>query len=436
MLRQKVRVYLSISRIHVQLMVMTKTSSFEPAKFVPRADEASVDERADDASARGRIYFLTHEFFPRRGGIATFTEEMARAAAALGHHVEVWAQGRDKAADIAADWPFTVRRLGLKGTHGWRCRWTHARHLVRERRRLRRSRVYLCEPGPMLALMPLLAFRAFRPQNLTLTFHGSEIHRFHARPLTRLLTRRLIRHAKRVSVLTSFTEELLISRFPEAATKTFRSPGALREGFVAAARRSGERLEARRRLVVLTVGRLHARKGQLQTLEALRDLPPELRSQIEYRLVGVASRPGYERALRAAAADTDFPVRFLGDLDDAALAEAYREADMFALTSLDHGHSVEGFGLVYLEASAHGLPVVAHRVGGVPEAVEDGVNGLLVPPHRPADLTAAFARLIGDTALRARLSAAGPEWARRHTWEQSARLLFGLPDDPAREGMA
>ena len=50
------------------------------------------------------------------------------------------------------------------------------------------------------------------------------------------------------------------------------------------------------------------------------------------------------------------------------------------MTSIDHRHSVEGFGLVYLEAAAHGLPVVAHAVGGVPEAVVDGVTGLLVPP--------------------------------------------------------
>lgn len=424
----------TVVRIHLPVNLMRIIASGMPVNSAPRAGGVSANERANDADARGRIYVLTHEFFPRRGGIATFTEEMARAAAALGHDVEVWAQGRDAAADIAADWPFAVRRLGLKGTHGWRCRWTHARHLMRERRRLRRSRVYLCEPGPMLALMPLLAFRAFRPRHLTLTFHGSEIQRFHASPATRLLTRRLIRHAERVSVLTAFTEDLLLSRFPEAASKTFRTPGALRAGFAAEARRPEASTDPRRRLVVLTVGRLHARKGQLQTLEALAGLPAELRARVEYRLVGVASRPGYERALRAAAAEADFPVRFLGGLDDDALAEAYRDADVFALTSLDHGHSVEGFGLVYLEASAHGLPVVAHRVGGVPEAVEDGVNGLLVPPHRPAELTAAFARLIKDADLRARMGAAGPEWARRHTWEHSARLLFGLPDQPAEDG--
>jgi len=85
---------------------------------------------------------------------------------------------------------------------------------------------------------------------------------------------------------------------------------------------------------------------------------------------------------------------------------------------------VEGFGLVYLEAAAHGLPVVAHDVGGVSEAVIDGVTGLLVPPDRPAQLAAAFERLIHDPELCSRLGSAGREWARRNCWKESAEALF------------
>lgn len=94
------------------------------------------------------------------------------------------------------------------------------------------------------------------------------------------------------------------------------------------------------------------------------------------------------------------------------------------MTSIDYRHSVEGFGLVYLEAAAHGLPIVAHAVGGVPEAVVDNLTGLLVPPRHPAQLAAAFEKLISDPALRARLGAAGRDWARRNRWEHSASLLF------------
>jgi phosphatidylinositol alpha-1,6-mannosyltransferase len=94
------------------------------------------------------------------------------------------------------------------------------------------------------------------------------------------------------------------------------------------------------------------------------------------------------------------------------------------MTSIPHGHSIEGFGLVYLEAAAHGLPVVGHDVGGVSEAVADGITGLLVPPHRPAQLTAAFEKLITSPALRRQLGQAGRTWAHRNCWTQSAEALF------------
>ena len=95
------------------------------------------------------------------------------------------------------------------------------------------------------------------------------------------------------------------------------------------------------------------------------------------------------------------------------------------MTSVHQDNSVEGFGLVYLEAAAHGLPVVAHDVGGVSDAVQDGTTGLLVPPDRPAQLAAAFEKLIHDAELRRKLGEAGRAWARRNSWQSSAEALFG-----------
>lgn len=372
------------------------------------------------------IYILTHEFYPRRGGIATVTEEIARACAQLGCEVEVWAQALPADA-TEKPWPFRVRRLALKGTHDFLCLLELARELVRHRRQLRYATVYLSEPGPMLTLMSLQFLKAFRPTRLILTFHGSEILKFHRHPIRRWLTRRLIRNAARVSTLTHYTRELLCAHFPEAAPKIFLTPGALRDGFAPVpAARSPDRI------VVLTVGRLHPRKGQLQTLQALQALPTAARARLEYWLVAGESKGNYERTLQAAAVQADFPVKFLGNLPDDRLAEIYAQADIFAMTSINHGLSVEGFGLVYLEASAQGLPIVAHAVGGVSEAVVDNVTGLLVPPDEPAALTAAFARLLADAPLRQRLGAAGRDWARRNSWQDSARLLFDLPAPAAQ----
>ena len=378
------------------------------------------------------VIIITQEFHPQRGGIATVTEEMAKAAAALGLAVEVWAP-RAATPDADKTWSFAVRRLPVDSRHGWLNRLRLAREFIRERRRLRKATVYLSEPGPMLAWMLVASFGALRVRRLVLTFHGSEILRFHANPIIRALTRRLIRRAFRIGTLTRYTQQLLCDRFPEAAAKTFRTPGALRMGFAAQARAdsSAGAPDNGKRLVVLTVGRLHPRKGQLLTLQALQALPPELRARVEYHVVGPAVSAPYERALRAAAAQPGVTVRFWGNLPDRELEAVYAQADVFALTSIDHGHSVEGFGLVYLEASAHGLPVIAHRVGGVSEAVDDGRTGLLVDPQHPTALTAAFRTLLEDSALRRRLGETGRTWARQHTWSRAAELLFSETDETA-----
>jgi glycosyltransferase involved in cell wall biosynthesis len=370
------------------------------------------------------VFLITHEFYPRRGGIATFAEEIARAGAGLGYDIEVWAQSAPAGSREKA-WPFRLRRLPLKGTHDLACQFLLGCQLVRARRRLRHAIVYLPEPGPMLTMMLLQFFHAFQPGRLVLTFHGSEILKFARTPWRRALARRLIRRASRVSTLTRYTHELLLAHFPEAADKILLTPGAVRTDFAVVPR---ARDAARDKLVVLTVGRLHPRKGQLLTLEALQALAPEVRSRLEYWIVGGQSKDGYESRLRAAAAARpDLAVRFLGNVPDDELAKLYDRADIFAMTSVNHGDSIEGFGLVYLEASAHGLPIVAHDVGGVSEAVLHKRTGLLVPPQRPAQLAAAFECLVFDENLRRRLGAAGREWATRHCWTKSAEALFQPP---------
>ena len=373
------------------------------------------------ATVSRSVFLITHEFYPVRGGIATFTEEIARATAGLGYDVEVWAQSAPPAAE-KANLPYRLRRLPLKGSHDLWCQVRLARELIRHRRDLRHATVYLPEPGPMMTMMLLQFFHAFRPRRLVLTFHGSEILKFSRSAFRRKLAGRLIRHADRISTLTNYTQNLLLSQFPDAADKIFLTPGALRSDFAVVPPKPSQ---PKNKIVVLTVGRLHPRKGQLDTLRALQLLPPAVLARLEYWIVGGQSKGAYEESLHAAAAARpELTVRFFGNIPDEELSDLYDRADIFAMTSINHGHSVEGFGLVYLEAAAHGLPVVAHDVGGVSEAVLDGETGLLVPPDRPAQLAAAFEKLIHDPALRQKLGAAGRTWAQRNCWKESAAALF------------
>ncbi len=374
------------------------------------------------------LVLVTHEFFPHRGGIAVYAAEMARAAHGQGYEVEVWAPAlppgvRDK------DWPFKIRRLPLRGDHSLVSQWRMVRQLVAQKDRLRQATLYIPEPGPLLAMLLLQYFDTLQPERLILTFHGSEIRRLAARRLLRWSTTHLLRKATRIGVVSAFARDLFLRHFPDSAAKLVLTPGALRTDLAPRPRASTAGTAAR--IVVLTVARINPRKGQLQIIEALKALPAGQRSSLEYWLVGSHSKENYDTALTAAAGSADFPVKFLGDVADEKLGDIYQQADIFAMTSMPHKYSVEGFGLVYLEAGAHGLPVVAHDIGGVSEAVAHGISGLLVAPGDAAGLTQAFSQLIGDPALRRQLGEEGRRRAGRHTWKDAALALFGQPDPAA-----
>jgi glycosyltransferase involved in cell wall biosynthesis len=124
----------------------------------------------------------------------------------------------------------------------------------------------------------------------------------------------------------------------------------------------------------------------LRATALLRERLPE----VVLEIVGDGpERPRLERLARSL--DLGRHVRFLGQVDFRALVEAYARCEVFCLPSLQ-----EGFGMVYLEAMAAGKPVIACRGTAVEELVEDGVNGLLVPPGDERALAAAVERLLRD----------------------------------------
>ncbi|MDI1320814.1 MAG: glycosyltransferase family 4 protein, partial [bacterium] len=341
------------------------------------------------------LVLVTHEFYPHRGGIAVYAAEMARAAQSLGFDVEVWAPALPEGTPEAA-WPFPVHRLPLAGDHSLLSQWRMARQLMTQRDKLKGATLYIPEPGPLLAMLLLQYFDTLRSAQLVLTFHGSEIQRLASRGLLRWSTNHLLRQAAHVSVVSAYARDLLKENFPEAAAKVVLTPGALRTDLVAPA--SPAPAKSAGKTIILTVARLSPRKGQREVIAALKALPPAVRASIEYWLVGSHSKENYETALADAAATADFPVKFLGDIPDDKLGAIYAQADIFAMTSMPHHHSVEGFGLVYLEAGAHGLPVIAHDIGGGRAAVSNGETGVLVARGDQPALTAAFGRLIADPA--------------------------------------
>jgi glycosyltransferase involved in cell wall biosynthesis len=169
----------------------------------------------------------------------------------------------------------------------------------------------------------------------------------------------------------------------------------------------GARDEARRRLglpadvpVVGTVGNFTAKKDQATLVRAFAALPPEpelAEPRAVLVLVGLGPLEGDLRALATAEGVGD-RVLFAGSRDD--VFELLPGFDVFALSS-----RFEGLPISLLEAMATGVAPVVTPVGGIPEVVTDGRDGLLVPPGDPGALTAALARVLGDGALRARIAA-------------------------------
>ncbi len=140
--------------------------------------------------------------------------------------------------------------------------------------------------------------------------------------------------------------------------------------------------------ILLSVGRLAPRKGLAEFVE--HTLPTVIKELPECAFVIIGSDPEHALTKRAgvmaqivdAASNRSLTkhLLFLGSVDDETLQEAMTAADLMVFPVLDLPGDVEGFGMVALEASASGLPTVAFAAGGVPDAIEHGVSGYLIPP--------------------------------------------------------
>jgi phosphatidylinositol alpha-1,6-mannosyltransferase len=186
---------------------------------------------------------------------------------------------------------------------------------------------------------------------------------------------------------------------------------------------------------LLSVARLTRHKGIDTALQALSRLAPEY-PDLYYAVVG----RGEEReALAREAGDLGVAgrVRFLTDVPDRDLPALYNAAEIYLGVSRLMEQRVEGFGISLAEASACGLPVVAGRSGGMPEAVQDGETGLLVDAERPDAVAEALRRLLADPALRRRLGQHGRRAVERHyNWDRVAADLARIGHETGAPVMA
>jgi phosphatidylinositol alpha-1,6-mannosyltransferase len=179
--------------------------------------------------------------------------------------------------------------------------------------------------------------------------------------------------------------------------------------------------------LLLSVARLVPRKGIDTALEAVARLAPSFPGLI-YVIAG--SGPDGERLERMAAIlGIASRVRFLGDVQEGALPGLYAAADVFVLLAREcpEHDSVEGFGIVYCEAAAAGVPSVAADSGGVSDAVRDEETGILVPPNDPEAAARAIRHLIENRAVRRGMGRNGRRLVEEYyNWDRAAREVWDI----------
>jgi phosphatidylinositol alpha-1,6-mannosyltransferase len=367
------------------------------------------------------LLIITNDFPPRQGGIQSFVFELARRLPA--GQIAVFCSNYENSAAFDADLDFPVirHRTGLLLPTPQAGR--QARALVR---RFGSRSVWFGAAAPLALLSASL--RPVGVDRIVASTHGHEVG-WARLPGARQALRRIGNDTDVVTYLGDYTRRRLAGPLGPQAYVSQLTPGVDTEAFSPDA--PGATVRARyglaRRPTVVCVSRLVPRKGQDVLIRAL----PAIRRQAPGAALLLVGRGPYESELRRLAvrqgvADDVF---FSGSVDASELPAHFAAGDVFAMPCRTRrlGMDVEGLGIVFLEASAVGLPVVAGDSGGAPDAVRNGDTGFVVDGRDEAQVADRVARLLQDRQLAGSLGAAGRSWVERTwQWDVMARRLATL----------
>ncbi|OON77667.1 glycosyltransferase family 4 protein [Streptomyces tsukubensis] len=377
-----------------------------------------------------KTLIVTNDFPPRPGGIQAFLHNMALRLdpEQLVVYASTWKRGQegaDATAAFDAEQPFTVvrdRTTMLLPTP------RVTRRAVRLLREHGCTSVWFGAAAPLGLMAP--ALREAGARRLVATTHGHEAG-WAQLPAARQLLRRIGESTDTVTYLGEYTRSRIAGAFsPEAAARMVQLPPGVDEKTFHPASGGAEiraGLGLTDRPVVVCVSRLVPRKGQDTLILAMKRI---LAARPDTVLLIVGGGP-YEKELRRLADRTGVAdsVRFTGAVPWALLPAHYGAGDVFAMPCRTRrgGLDVEGLGIVYLEASATGLPVVAGDSGGAPDAVLDGETGWVVRGGSSEEAADRIVTLLGDAELRRRMGERGRAWVEeKWRWDLLAGKLREL----------
>lgn len=377
-----------------------------------------------------KTLIVTNDFPPRPGGIQAFLHNMALRLDPdrIVVYASTWKRGPEGAAATAAfdaEQPFTVvrdRTTMLLPTP------RVTRRAVQLLRTHACSSVWFGAAAPLGLMAP--ALRRAGARRLVATTHGHEAG-WAQLPASRQLLRRIGEGTDTVTYLGEYTRSRIAAALTPAAAERMVQlpPGVDEKTFHPES--GGDLVRARLGLtdrpVVVCVSRLVPRKGQDTLILAM----PAILAEVPDAVLLIVGGGPYEGELRKLAAGTGVldSVRFTGAVPWAELPAHYGAGDVFAMPCRTRrgGLDVEGLGIVYLEASATGLPVVAGDSGGAPDAVLDGETGWVVRGGSAEEAAERIALLLGDAELRRRMGERGRAWVEeKWRWDLLAEKLRAL----------
>ncbi|MGW6914022.1 glycosyltransferase family 4 protein [Kitasatospora sp. NPDC054939] len=373
-----------------------------------------------------KTLIVTNDFPPRPGGIQAFVHNMAvrQPAGSIVVYASGWRDGSE-VARFDAEQPFPVIRDRTKVM-------VPTPRVTRRAAEILRAEgcdsVWFGAAAPLGLMAPALR-RAGAGRLLGMT-HGHEAA-WAQLPVARQLLRRIGAGTDTLTYLGEYTRSRIADAVgPEAAARMVQLPPGVDETTF---HPDSGGAELRRRLgladrpVVVCVSRLVPRKGQDTLIEAMPQILADVPDAVLLIVGGGPYRADLEKL--ADARGVRASVRFTGSVPWEELPAHYGAGDVFAMPCRTRrgGLDVEGLGIVYLEASATGLPVVAGDSGGAPDAVLEGETGYVVPGGSAQAAAERIVRLLNDEELRRRMGEAGRRWVDRSwRWDLLAGRLTSL----------
>lgn len=369
---------------------------------------------------------LSEVFPPRTGGSGRWLHELYRRWPAS--QVSVLAGGC--AAEAAFDraqplpisrMPLTFESWGLVGYRNVRQYTAAYRHVAAEVKRQQITEIHCGRVLPEGFIAWMVNMRHRVPYACYI--HGEELNTAGTSRELAFLARRVLKGARVLIANSVNTARVLMHQWSvPAAQIEVLHPGvdAARFAPVESDAAARDQLGWRDRRVILTVGRLQARKGHARMIQAL----PQIVRRIPGVLYAIAGEGEMRAQLQAMTQSLSLGhhVAFLGELDDDALLTCMQQCDLFALPNIEVAGDFEGFGMVLVEAQACGKAVIAGRSGGTSETMREGETGRLVDCTDESELAAVTGELLRSDAVRAAMGRAGRRWVeRRFDWAMLAR---------------